>query len=70
MTTVVNNPAPANESGGNGFLLGAILIIGFVLILLYFGLPAIKRMGPVQINVPAPEVVVPKNVDVNVKQQK
>jgi hypothetical protein len=71
MTTVINNPAPSNEnSGGNGFLIGVILLIGFVAILLYFGIPAIRRMGPVQVNIPAPEVVMPDKIDVNVNQAK
>jgi len=75
MTTVVNNPAPvvapaAENTGGRNFLLGAIVLIGFVMILLYFGIPAIQRMGPVQVNVPAPQVVVPGKIDVNVTQAK
>ena len=56
MTTVVNNTAPAPEGGnggGFGFLIGVIVFIGFVAVLLYFGIPAIKRMGPVQVNIPA-----------------
>jgi hypothetical protein len=66
MTTVVNNPAPVQESGGSGFLVGTILIIGFVAVLLYFGLPAIKNMGPVQVNIPTPQVVMPDKINVNV----
>ncbi len=67
-TPVVSNPNPAPSSGGSGFLIGAILIIGFVGILLYFGIPALKRMGPVQVNIPAPQIVVPDKIDVNVNQ--
>lgn len=70
MTTIVNNPAPAAESGGNSFLIGAIILIGFVMVLLYFGIPALRRMGPVQLNIPAPQVVVPGKIDVNVNQTK
>jgi len=76
MTTVVNNPAPAsapateNTGGGSGFLIGAILLIGFVMVLLYFGIPALKRMGPVQLNIPATQVVVPDKIDVNVTMPK
>lgn len=70
MTTVVNNPAPTTDSsGGIGFLMGAILIVGFVAILLYFGIPAIRRMGQVQVNVPAPQVNIPSKLDVNVTQK-
>ena len=67
MTTVVNNPAPASEkgdSGGVGFLIGSIILVVFVAILLYFAIPAIKNMGPVQVNVPAPQVVVPDKINV------
>jgi hypothetical protein len=68
MTTVVNNPAPEPEknSGGMGFLIGIILLIAFISALLYFGIPAIKRMGPIQIqaNIPTPQINVPSNVNV------
>ena len=59
MTTVVNNPAPVQEKGdggGTGFLIGVVVLIAFVAVLLYFAIPAIKNMGPVQVNVPAPQV--------------
>jgi hypothetical protein len=69
MTTVVNNPAPAAESGGSSFLIGIIVLLGFVMILLYFGIPALRRMGPIQLNIPAPQVLVPEKIDVNVTQK-
>lgn len=59
MTTVVNNPAPVNESGdksGNGFLIGIVLIIIFLGVILYFAIPALKNMQPIQVNVPAPQI--------------
>lgn len=64
MTTVVNNPTPTQDSGGSGFLIGAIILIIFVAVLLYFGIPALKNMGPIQVNVSAPQVVVPENINV------
>lgn len=67
MSTVVNNPAPVTDSGSNGFLIGIILLIGFVLVLLYFGIPAIKNMPSSQSNNQAPQVVIPDKIDVNVK---
>jgi len=70
MTTIVNSPTPTTDSSGNSFLLGIIIVVGFIVIFLYFGIPAIRRMGPVQVNVPAPQVVVPGKIDVNVKQTK
>jgi hypothetical protein len=70
MTTIVNSPAPAADSGGSSFLIGAIILIVFVMILLYFGIPAIQRMGPIQVSVPAPVVNIPNKVDVNVQPAK
>lgn len=70
MTTVVNNPAPAANAEGNSFLVGVIVLVGFVLAFLYFGIPAIKRMGPIQMSVPAPQVNIPGKIDVNVNQSK
>lgn len=63
MTTVVNNPVPvvtsAENTGGNSFLIGVILLIAVVGAFLYFGIPAIQRMGPIQLNMPAPQINVP-----------
>lgn len=64
MATVVNNPAPSNDSSGNGmgFLLGIIILVLFVLGLLYFGLPYLRSGfgGGTQVNIP-------DKVDVNVQ---
>lgn len=70
MTTIVNSPTPTNDSGSSGFLIGVIAIIGFAILFIYFGIPALRNMGPVQLNVPAPQVVMPDKVDVNIKQTK
>ncbi len=70
MTTVVNNPAPAVDTGGNSFLIGVIVLIGFVMVILFFGIPAIRRMSPVQVTVPPAQVVVPSKLNVNVTQTK
>lgn len=73
MTTVVNNQAPQGvtvpviereDSSGTGFFLGAVIIVVFLGIVLYFGIPAIKNMGPLQMNVPAPQVVLPDTIKV------
>lgn len=69
MTTVVNNPAP-QDNGGNSLLIGAIVFIGLVLIVVFVGIPAIRRMGPAQITIPAPQIVVPDTIDVNVQPAK
>ena len=70
MTTVVNNPAPTADTGGSGFLIGVIILIGFIAVLLYFGIPALRRMGPIQLNIQTPKVVVPDKINVNVEQSK
>ena len=70
MTTIVNNPTPTNDEGGNNFTIQIILIAVFVVILFYFGIPAIRHMGPIQVNTPPPQVTVPGKIDVNVKQTK
>ncbi len=69
MTTIVNNPSPVTDSSGNGVLIGIILIIVFIVIASYFGIPALKRIGQPQINVAAPQVVIPDKIDVNVQQK-
>jgi hypothetical protein len=70
MTTVVNSTSPATDSGGN-FLIGILILIGFIIFLWYFAIPAMKNMGgPAQLNVPAPQIAVPDKIDVNVNQAK
>lgn len=61
MTTVVNNPAPSGDSGGTGMLIGVVLLIVFVVLLLYFGLPVIRRATQ------APQINVPEKIDINVQ---
>lgn len=70
MTTVVNNPAPVNteSSGGSSLLIGALVLFGLIVLIVYVGIPAIQRMGPFQVNIPATQVNIPDKVDVNVKQ--
>ena len=59
MATIVNNPAPQQDSSGTGFVIGAIILVGFFGLLIYFGLPALRNMGPIQVNTPAPQVNMP-----------
>jgi hypothetical protein len=70
MTTIINSPAPEQNNNGFGFLIGAIILVGFVALLLYFGIPAVKQMNPIQVNVPAPQVEMPDKIDINVNQPK
>jgi len=60
MATIVNTPAASQQdSRGTGFLIGVLIIVCFIGILIFYGLPALRNMGPVQVNVPAPQVNVP-----------
>lgn len=70
MTTIVNSTAPTNNSNGTNLLIGILAITVFVILFLYFGVPAMQNIGPLQLNVPAPNVVVPEKIDVNIKQTK
>lgn len=70
MTTVVNNPAPVSENGGNSFLIGIVVLIGFVVVLIYFGIPAMRRMQPSQPVAPAQQIVIPDKINIDVNQTK
>lgn len=56
MATIINNPGTStDQSSGIGFFAGVVLLILFVVVLLYYGLPALRRsmsFGGTQINVP------------------
>lgn len=70
MTTIVNNPTPSDDGGGSGILIGTIVFVAFLVIFIYYGLPAIKSMGAPNINVPAPVINMPSKIDVSVQQPK
>ena len=65
MATVVNT-TPSNGGEGNGFglLAAVILLIAFVFLLFYFGIPALNAARNSGGN--APTVTVPDQIDVNV----
>ena len=69
MATTIVNPAPSNNSSNNngmGFLIGAIVLIVFVVLFFVYALPYIRgfsRSGEVQVNIP-------KSINVNVQQSK
>ena len=67
MAIIVNNPAQSSESGGYGLILGIIAILVLVVLFVFYGVPALRRVGPAQITVPT-EIKVPENVNVNVTQ--
>ncbi len=70
MTTIVNTPAPTANSSGPQLIIGLVALALFVLFIVYFVVPMFRDMGPVQLNVPAPQIVMPDKVDVNVQQAK
>jgi len=66
MATVVNNPQPSTSNNGLGFLLGAIVVILFVMLFFVYVLPLMRSsMSASQ----ASQVSIPDKVDVNVKQK-
>lgn len=67
MTTIINRP-PSSDNNVFGISIGifAIVIVGLVFV--YFGIPALRQMGGMQINIPTPVINMPNNVDVNIKQ--
>lgn len=62
MTTVVNNPAPSNESNGMGFMVGVVLLVIFGIAFFYWGIPALRSVNQQQV----PQINVPDKIDVNV----
>lgn len=69
MTTIVNNPAQSSDSSGSGILIGVIVLLILGVIVWYWGIPMLRK-GPAQINVPAAQINVPGQIDVNVNQAK
>jgi hypothetical protein len=68
MATTIVNPAPNNNSSDNngmGFLVGAIVLIVFVVLFFVYALPYIRGLNSSGI-----QVNVPKSINVNVKQSK
>lgn len=64
MATIINTPA--KENNGAGLILGLVAIGVFVMLFIYFVMPALRRMSPAQINVEVPEINVPAPI-VNVE---
>ena len=58
----ISSDYDTDRSGGVGMLLGILMLILFMFLLFYYGLPAIK--GAKQ----APQINVTGQIDVNIKQ--
>lgn len=70
MTTIVNTPAPAENSGNNmGMIIGLFVLIILGYLFFSYGLPAIQnvRLGTPTIN---PQINIPGKIDVTVNQPK
>ena len=71
MATIVNNPPVNTDNGsGNGFLIGIILLIVFVVLFVFYGLPLLGNAGGANQGAQAPQVNIPGKIDVNVNQPK
>lgn len=62
MATIVNNPAQEESGSGIVSIVGIILMLFFIFLILYYGLPMINQSA-------GPQVNIPDKVDVNVNQQ-
>ncbi|MFZ2152554.1 MAG: hypothetical protein WAV41_00655 [Microgenomates group bacterium] len=63
MTTVINSP-PSSENNNLGMFVGIFIFLVLGLVFYYFGLPALKQMRQIS----APQIVIPNQIDVNIKQ--
>lgn len=62
MTTVVNNPAPANDSGGGtGMIVGLIVVLVLGYLFIMYGVPALRQM-----QLGSPQINIPSKIDVNI----
>lgn len=72
MTTVVNQPAPANDSSNPNNMLNTVLalllILGIVYVFFVYALPALRDAGSGGGGVSAPQINVPDKIDVDVNQ--
>lgn len=55
-------PANSSDNSGMGFFAGVILLIVFLFLLFYYGIPAMRG------NSGSPQINVPKQIDVNVNK--
>lgn len=70
MTTVVNNTAPIVEEKSGNYYLETIVLLGIAFMILYFGIPAIKRMKVMLVGSPVLNINVPDKINLNINQGK
>lgn len=69
MATIVNTPAATERDTSSwGGLMAVVLIIAFIVLMLYYGLPALRSAGTGYGT--TPQINVPGKVDVNVNHTK
>lgn len=68
MATIVNNPGSTGESNGMGFVMGLVLLLAFVFVIFYWGLPAMRGANTQPATPSVPSVQVPEKIDVNINQ--
>lgn len=68
MTTIVNTPVSDGKMGIGSYLIGAIFVIGLVMMFVYVGIPAVRNRTQAPVNVSVPQVEIPDKVDINVTQ--
>lgn len=66
MTTIVQNPAPADSGNGMGMVVGLLLVVLVAILFFVYGLPAL-RSGATNV---VPQVKVPDTINVNVQPAK
>ena len=65
MTTIVNTPPAAKESGGGmGMIVGLVLLVVLAYLFFIYGLPAIQNA-----QVATPQINIPSEIDVNINQK-
>jgi len=66
MVTVVNNPAPSDNTGGPmGMIAVLVVLLVFGYLGVVYGLPVLRQM-----QMGSPQINVPSKIDVNVHQTK
>ena len=72
MATIVNTTPGTTEGNGSsvGTVLSVILVLAFIGLLFYYGLPMMQGAGSGATQTPqAPQIQVPEKMDVNVNQK-